>query len=94
MKKTDELFFKAIKGFRHSSAGESFSRAGERIGLSQSAVSHSVKELENHTGVRLLDRTTREVVLTDAGQQLALRLERLLDELNSTLRDTGVWGNN
>ena len=34
----------------------------ERIGLSQSAVSHSVKELENHTGVRLLDRTTREVV--------------------------------
>ncbi len=65
---------------------------GERIGLSQSAVSHSVKELENHTGVRLLDRTTREVVLTDAGQQLALRLERLLDELNSTLRDTGRMG--
>jgi DNA-binding transcriptional LysR family regulator len=37
------------------------------IGLSQSAVSHSVKELENQTGVRLLDRTTREVVLTEAG---------------------------
>lgn len=33
-----------------------------------------------------------EVVLTDAGQQLALRLERLLDELNSTLRDTGRMG--
>jgi DNA-binding transcriptional LysR family regulator len=49
----------------------SFSRAGEIIGLSQSAVSHSVKELENQTGVRLLDRTTREVVLTEAGQQLA-----------------------
>jgi DNA-binding transcriptional LysR family regulator len=63
----------------------SFSRAGEMIGLSQSAVSHSVKELENQTGVKLLDRTTREVVLTEAGQQLALRLERLLDELNSTL---------
>ncbi|VTO10830.1 LysR family transcriptional regulator YfeR [Klebsiella variicola] len=41
------------------------------IGLSQSAVSHSVKELEHQTGVRLLDRTTREVVLTEAGQQLA-----------------------
>ncbi|MEA7609740.1 LysR family transcriptional regulator, partial [Salmonella enterica subsp. enterica serovar Virginia] len=39
---------------------KSFSRAGDRIGLSQSAVSHSVKELERQTGVRLLDRTTRE----------------------------------
>ncbi|MGU0043521.1 LysR family transcriptional regulator [Escherichia coli] len=74
MKKTDELFFKTIKGFVTVAQEKSFSRAGERIGLSQSAVSHSVKELENHTGVRLLDRTTREVVLTDAGQQLALRL--------------------
>lgn len=70
----------------------SFSRAGEMIGLSQSAVSHSVKELESQTGVRLLDRTTREVVLTEAGQQLAARLERLLDELNSTLRDVGRVG--
>ncbi|WP_333901553.1 LysR family transcriptional regulator [Enterobacter wuhouensis] len=70
----------------------SFSRAGEMIGLSQSAVSHSVKELELQTGVRLLDRTTREVVLTEAGQQLAVRLERLLDELNSTLRDVGRLG--
>ena len=70
----------------------SFSRAGEIIGLSQSAVSHSVKELEIQTGVRLLDRTTREVVLTDAGQQLASRLERLLDELNTTLRDVGRLG--
>lgn len=70
----------------------SFSRAGEMIGLSQSAVSHSVKELENQTGVRLLDRTTREVVLTEAGQQLAARLERLLDELHITLRDVGRLG--
>ena len=70
----------------------SFSRAGDIIGLSQSAVSHSVKELELQTGVRLLDRTTREVVLTEAGQQLAARLERLLDELNNTLRDAGRVG--
>ncbi|HFS7538833.1 TPA: LysR family transcriptional regulator [Enterobacter hormaechei] len=70
----------------------SFSRAGEIIGLSQSAVSHSVKELETQTGVKLLDRTTREVVFTEAGQQLAMRLERLLDELHSTLRDVGRLG--
>jgi len=71
---------------------KSFSRAGEIIGLSQSAVSHSVKELEQQTGVRLIDRTTREVVLTEAGQQLAARLERILDELSSTLRDVGRVG--
>ncbi len=68
---------------------KSFSRAGDIIGLSQSAVSHSVKELEGQTGVRLLDRTTREVVLTEAGHQLAARLERILDELHSTLREAG-----
>ncbi|TNV20240.1 LysR family transcriptional regulator [Buttiauxella sp. B2] len=70
----------------------SFSRAGEQIGLSQSAVSHSVKELESELGVKLLDRTTREVALTQAGQQLAARLERLLEELTSTLLDTRSVG--
>ncbi|BBU82132.1 hypothetical protein EIMP300_35320 [Escherichia coli] len=54
---------KQLKVFVTVAQEKSFSRAGERIGLSQSAVSHSVKELENHTGVRLLDRTTREVAL-------------------------------
>lgn len=71
---------------------KSFSRAGDIIGLSQSAVSHSVKELEGQTGVRLLDRTTREVVLTEAGHQLAAQLERILDELHSTLREAGQIG--
>ena len=66
-----------LKVFVTVARASSFSRAGEMIGLSQSAVSHSVKELEHQTGVRLLDRTTREVVLTEAGQQLAGRLERL-----------------
>lgn len=81
-----------LKVFITVAQAKSFSRAGEIIGLSQSAVSHSVKELEQQTGVRLLDRTTREVVLTEAGQQLAVRLERLLDELNSTLLDAGRVG--
>lgn len=81
-----------LKVFITVAQAKSFSRAGEMIGLSQSAVSHSVKELEYQTGVRLLDRTTREVVLTEAGQQLAARLERLLDELNSTLLDAGRVG--
>ncbi|MGQ6093318.1 LysR family transcriptional regulator [Serratia sp. IR-2025] len=70
----------------------SFSRAGEAIGLTQSAVSHSVKELEAEVSVRLLDRTTREVVLTDAGLRLANRVERLLDELQAALLDARSFG--
>lgn len=70
----------------------SFSQAGQVIGLSQSAVSHSIKELEAEMGIRLLDRTTREVILTSAGQQLATRLERLLEELNTTLFDARSFG--
>lgn len=81
-----------LKVFIMVAQAKSFSRAGEILGLSQSAVSHAIKGLEHQTGVRLLDRTTREVVLTEAGQQLTGKLERLLDELNSTLREAGQMG--
>lgn len=69
-----------------------FSQAGQAIGLSQSAVSHSIKELEAETGVKLLDRTTRQVLLTEAGKQLASQLERLLEEMNTTLLDVRSYG--
>ena len=69
-----------------------FSQAGQAIGLSQSAVSHSIKELEAVIGVRLLDRTTREVMLTEAGQQLASRMASLLEEMNTTLLDIRSYG--
>ncbi|ENM2492439.1 LysR family transcriptional regulator [Serratia marcescens] len=83
---------KQLRVFVAVSRHGSFSRAGEAIGLTQSAVSHSVKELEAEVGVRLLDRTTREVVLTDAGLRLANRVERLLDELQAALLDARSFG--
>ena len=81
-----------LKVFVAVARAGSFSRAGEMIGLSQSAVSHSVKELENEIGVRLLDRTTREVMLTDAGTQLASRLEPVLEDLHGVLLDARSVG--
>jgi len=81
-----------LRVFIAVAASGSFSRAGEAIGLSQSAVSYSVKELENTLNVKLLDRTTREVVLTPAGVQLAGSLERILEELNSTLLEARTLG--
>jgi len=68
-----------------------FSRAGNAIGLTQPAVSRSIGELEAQLGLRLLDRTTREVVLTDAGQTLMARIGRVVEELDQALTDvTGL----
>ncbi|MFK5098364.1 LysR family transcriptional regulator, partial [Klebsiella pneumoniae] len=49
----------------------SFSRAAEEVAVSQSAVSFSVQQLESELGLRLLDRTTRQVKLTAVGETLA-----------------------
>ncbi len=62
-----------------------FSRSGDLIGLTQPAVSRSITELEAQLGLQLVNRTTREVELTDAGQSLATRLPRVLDDLEATL---------
>lgn len=62
-----------------------FSRAGERIGLTQPAVSRAVAELEQTLGVALLDRNTRDVALTAAGVKLQGDLRRVLDELEAAL---------
>jgi DNA-binding transcriptional LysR family regulator len=74
-----------LRIFRCVARGRSFSRAGHQVGLSQPAVSRSVLELETLIGVKLLDRTTREVKLTDAGQTLISELDRILDDLDRTL---------
>ena len=59
----------------------SFARAAERLGVSTSAVSRSVSELEAHLGVRLLNRTTRRLSLTDSGTAFLERTVQLLADL-------------
>ena len=66
---------------------QSFSRAGDEIGLTQSAVSRCVRELETEIGLKLIDRTTREVQLTDVGGNLVSSVSRLLTDLDDTLRE-------
>jgi DNA-binding transcriptional LysR family regulator len=57
------------------------SRAAERLGLSTSAVSRHLADLEAHLGVRLLNRTTRRLSLTEAGQAFYERSVQLLADL-------------
>lgn len=66
---------------------QSFSRAGDEIGLTQSAVSRCVRELEAEMGVKLVDRTTRDVQLTDVGANLIATIPRLLGDLDDALRE-------
>jgi DNA-binding transcriptional LysR family regulator len=64
----------------------SFTRAGDEFGVTQSAVSRSIRELEDEIELRLFDRTTRQVALTDAGRKLIARVAPLVEELEATLR--------
>jgi DNA-binding transcriptional LysR family regulator len=59
----------------------SFARAAERLGLSPSAVSRHVADLEAHLGARLLNRTTRRLSLTESGQAFHERTVQLLADL-------------
>lgn len=69
-----------------------FARAGDAIGLSQPAVSQSVRALEAELGLKLLDRTTREVLLTPAGEALVGPLRRVLGDLQELLARTQALG--
>ena len=63
----------------------SFTRAAARLGTSQSALSHTVRRLEERLGVRLLTRTTRSVAPTEAGERLIETLRPAFDEIDAKL---------
>jgi DNA-binding transcriptional LysR family regulator len=68
----------------------SFTRAGKRLGVSPSAVSHAMRSLEENIGVRLLSRTTRSVAPTQAGEQLLERVRPAISDIRQALeRITG-----
>lgn len=63
----------------------SFSRAAEALGVSPSALSQMVRGFEERVGVRLLNRTTRSVALTEAGENLLLRVRPAVLELGEAV---------
>lgn len=64
---------------------ESFTRAAAKLGVSQSALSHTVRALEERLGMRLLTRTTRSVSPTEAGERLARTVGPRLDEIEAEI---------
>ena len=73
----------ALKVFRAVAANGGFAAAARQMNLSPAAVSKNVAELEAHLKVRLINRTTRSMSLTEAGEVYWQRLERILDDLEA-----------
>jgi DNA-binding transcriptional LysR family regulator len=65
-----------------------FGRAAARLHISQPPLSQAIAQLENKLGLRLLDRTTRQVTLTPAGKVLSSHAVRILAELNDAVGAT------
>jgi DNA-binding transcriptional LysR family regulator len=65
----------------------SFRAAASRLGVTPSALSHSMRQLEERLGMRLLHRTTRSVSVTDAGLRLLERLRPAIDQIAGALED-------
>ena len=61
----------------------SFTKAAGKLGVSQSALSHTIRELEERLGVRLLSRTTRSVSPTEAGERLLHNIGPRFDEIEA-----------
>lgn len=91
----DPLDTRQLLAFLHLSRTASFTSAARALHLSQSAVSHSIKALEETVGCRLFDRLGKKAVLTQAGEQLLHHTEKMFREMSAarqSLARLGKWG--
>src|SRR6202163_3312502 len=63
----------------------SFTRAAAKLGVSQSALSHTIRSLEERLGLRLLTRTTRSVAPSEAGERLGRNVGPRFEEIDAEL---------
>lgn len=72
-----------LQAFLAVAREQSFTKAATKLGVSQSALSHTVRGLEAQLGLRLLTRTTRSVAPTPAGERVLTTMGPLLDEIEA-----------
>lgn len=87
---SDELDGMAV--FMAVAEARSLRAAGQRLGVSGSAVSQALRKLEDRLGVTLVQRTTRSLRLTEAGERLHAAVRPVLDELRSAVAGLGELG--
>ncbi|MBJ9975540.1 LysR family transcriptional regulator [Pseudomonas sp. S75] len=81
-----------LMAFRAVVEQGSFRRAADSIRITQSALSRRIEKLENALAVKLFERTTRKVALTNVGRAFLPQVERLLDDLDLALLSIGDGG--
>ena len=84
--------FAALKAFVTVVDRGAFARAAREIGVSTSSLTRQVDSLEQHLGVLLLNRSTRRLTLTDAGESYHEQASRILGELDDANRSVGELG--
>lgn len=70
---------------------QSFRKAAEELGVTASALSHALRTIEERLGVRLLNRTTRSVALTEAGQRLYDRVTPAFRDIDDAIEDLNAF---
>jgi DNA-binding transcriptional LysR family regulator len=79
--------FAELKAFAAVVERASFARAADHLGLSASALSQTIRQLETRLGVRLLNRTTRSVAPTETGSRLYERIVPTMAEMDAAVAD-------
>ncbi|UPG93880.1 LysR family transcriptional regulator [Luteibacter aegosomatissinici] len=79
----------SLAWFVHVAQHRSFTKAAEEMGITRAALSQNLKALEKQLGVALLYRTTRDMSLTEAGQQLFDALQPALGNIQNAVRSVG-----
>jgi DNA-binding transcriptional LysR family regulator len=83
--------FAELSAFVAVAEHASFTNAGRHLGLSTATLSQTIRALETRLGVRLLNRTTRSVVPTDAGERLLIQLRPLLDGFDAAIDSVNAF---
>jgi DNA-binding transcriptional LysR family regulator len=79
-----------LESFVRAAEGGSFSEAGRRLGLTAAAISRNVAMLERNLGVRLFQRSTRKLSLTEAGERSLVSIDGNLDALQTAIAEAAA----